>query len=221
MDWDQVRMVLGRALRHRLAEDADSLLREIEAAALRPSEEETRTHPAPRIDAALLAEVDATVLDAFPERGAQIVRRVHQALGQHLDFRDDRVREEKALFRSDLWLEVCPSLTLVRPRIVDGPGRFLLEKVRTYLGRSRQCDIVLPSNAVSRVHMEFSTSDEGEVSLCDLGSRNGTFLMRPSASKGGRTAVVVERLTDVPLQHGDCIGTGDLVLYFAYPQQPD
>jgi hypothetical protein len=44
------------------------------------------------------------------------------------------------------------------------------------LGRSSDCDLVLPNLAVSRRHAELRYGPGGEIELRDLGSRNGTFI---------------------------------------------
>lgn len=48
---------------------------------------------------------------------------------------------------------------------------------RVVIGRSQSCDIVLPSNHVSRQHAELVFRD-GHLHVLDLGSSNGTFVNR-------------------------------------------
>lgn len=57
------------------------------------------------------------------------------------------------------------------------------------------CDIVLPSNEISRDHSEFELDpSSGQLRISDLGSTNGTYIQEPGSSE-----VTVERgylLTD-------------------------
>lgn len=218
MDWDHVRVDLRRVLARQHPENAEALLHAFETFTQNADETLSWAKP-PQIDAEVLASIDAAVLESFPGRGDRLVRRLHQALRRPLDHRDERVREEKAHLDPALWLEVCPSVTLLRPRDRERQGRFLLEKLQTILGRSRSCDIVLPAQSVSRVHMEFTTHPTGEITVCDLLSRNGTFVFRNSS--GGREVMRLAPLSDVRLVDGDCIASGDVVLYFSYPHQTD
>jgi sigma-B regulation protein RsbU (phosphoserine phosphatase) len=66
-----------------------------------------------------------------------------------------------------------PEITLRTP---DGtPHRFTLEKERVTIGRSRQSDIFLSDQWLSRHHAEVSLGADGYY-LADLGSKNGTLL---------------------------------------------
>lgn len=57
----------------------------------------------------------------------------------------------------------------------DGTRRdFPLVKDRVVIGRKVNCDLRIPLTSVSRQHCEL-TIDDGQVSVKDLGSSNGTF----------------------------------------------
>jgi transcriptional regulator with PAS, ATPase and Fis domain len=55
------------------------------------------------------------------------------------------------------------------------PAAWPLGRERTVIGREAPADIVLPVNAVSRIHAELVTHD-GQLVIRDLGSRNGVIL---------------------------------------------
>lgn len=87
---------------------------------------------------------------------------------------------------------------------VAGPGESPTEyplTVRIVVGRGAQCDLVLHSDHVSRVHAEIVPGAAGWL-IRDLRSSNGTFV-------NGR------RVTETALQHHDEIVLGDCTLRFA------
>jgi predicted component of type VI protein secretion system len=53
--------------------------------------------------------------------------------------------------------------------------RWALEKPKVVIGRSPECDFVIPDRQVSRQHIEITRQAEGYV-IEDLGSKNGTYL---------------------------------------------
>ncbi len=74
-------------------------------------------------------------------------------------------------------------------------ARYPLERFRTIIGRSSECDIVLDrSSRVSRNHAQVLVVD-GEVVVEDLGSRNGMYVNRKPCKR-------------YTLRPGDCTGIG-------------
>jgi len=53
--------------------------------------------------------------------------------------------------------------------------RWILDQAYTTIGRSADCDVVLPKRQVSRHHAEIERDDGGYL-LRDLGSKNGTYV---------------------------------------------
>ena len=53
--------------------------------------------------------------------------------------------------------------------------RWILDRDYTTIGRSDDCDVVLPKRQVSRHHAQIERDDDGYV-LRDLGSKNGTYV---------------------------------------------
>ena len=79
---------------------------------------------------------------------------------------------------------------------------------RTILGRGRQCNVALLDDGVSRAHAEITARGE-EITLRDLGSRNGTFC--------NGTRVTEQRLND-----GDKIHLGQTtILKFTFSDDLD
>lgn len=68
-----------------------------------------------------------------------------------------------------------PTLSVSLP---DGTSTFTLEPGRHVLGRSAECDIVLPDpeTLLSRQHAAVSVEYDGSVTLTDLDSANGTWM---------------------------------------------
>ena len=59
------------------------------------------------------------------------------------------------------------------------PKEYTLKAGTNTIGRRNDNDLVIPDQAASRAHAEFSVDEkEGTLTLRDLGSRNGTFLNR-------------------------------------------
>jgi serine phosphatase RsbU (regulator of sigma subunit) len=88
--------------------------------------------------------------------------------------------------------------------------RYPLQKERVVIGRSRESDINLPDQWLSRRPAEIVRRDDGFY-LVDLGSKNGTLLNGDRISQ--------ERL----LQPGDRISLGEYVLTFSWdePKNPE
>ena len=90
----------------------------------------------------------------------------------------------------------------------NGPSEvFALSADRVVLGRSHDCDLILPDVLLSRRHAEVVRGPQGWL-LRDLGSLNGTCV----------NGVRVER--DVPLRDGDRIGMSDWTLVFRDASAP-
>jgi serine phosphatase RsbU (regulator of sigma subunit) len=85
--------------------------------------------------------------------------------------------------------------------------RIKVGKDRVTIGRSRDCDIFLPDQWLSRHHAEIRRRGQSAF-LADLRSKNGTLL------NGERVAV--ER----PLRHGDVISLGEHRLTFSEDEEP-
>ena len=68
---------------------------------------------------------------------------------------------------------------MAKLRIVDGPlsgTEFVLRDEVSVAGRHVDCAIPIPDPKVSRNHAEFIPDDEGQFSIIDLGSSNGTYV---------------------------------------------
>ena len=89
----------------------------------------------------------------------------------------------------------------------DGTRAVPLARTRVTIGRSRESDIFLPDQWLSRHHAEIRSSDAASSSL-DLGSKNGT-LLNGEPVRGERR-----------LRHGDVITLGEHVLTFSIEARP-
>jgi diguanylate cyclase (GGDEF)-like protein len=95
----------------------------------------------------------------------------------------------------------APCLVMIR-----GPQlgrRFPLEPGEAVLGRSSDCDLLVPLDGVSRRHCRFRV-EPGRVTVQDLGSKNGTWI------NGER----LTRRRIAPLPHGAVLHTGDASFKF-------
>lgn len=75
---------------------------------------------------------------------------------------------------------------------------------RISVGRARNSDIVLPDNSVSKLHAHFIYDDDGDVTLVDAGSRNGTHVGKTKLTAGAPEKV----------SSGDSITFGAVTLRF-------
>ena len=66
---------------------------------------------------------------------------------------------------------------LIVTRGPDVGARYLLDQPQTTAGRSQDCDIFLDDITVSRHHAKFTMQD-GQMTITDLGSLNGTYVNR-------------------------------------------
>jgi serine/threonine protein kinase len=78
-------------------------------------------------------------------------------------------------------------------RVLEGPAHtgatFVLPRRRAMIGRSKECEIMLPGDAVSRVHCGVLWNETaGRHELMDYGSKNGTFV-NGERLQGGRLLV--------------------------------
>ena len=67
-----------------------------------------------------------------------------------------------------------------------------------YVGRGPSCKVFIPSKNVSKLHCAFSVTEEGKVTLLDLGPMNGTFV----------NGKLMERKSSIQLRNGDIIRLG-------------
>jgi DNA-binding winged helix-turn-helix (wHTH) protein len=94
-----------------------------------------------------------------------------------------------------------PSPPQVRCRLIWSGGRITLDEGEHVLGRSRELEACLDAPSVSRRHARLRLA-EGEATLEDLGSKNGTFVK-------GQRLTAPARLSD-----GDEFRLGSLRLKF-------
>jgi len=80
--------------------------------------------------------------------------------------------------------------------------KFDLEEGKTIIGRSSRSDIQIDHDSVSRQHVRV-ISDDGDVSIEDVGSTNGTFL---------NASVRIRRETT--LKNGDILSFGEVQYWF-------
>lgn len=238
LTWDHVLVDVGRALRDSHPAAADDILRKIEVALRTPKAADagarTARHVSPPIDDSLYFSIEASLRACFPDRADYLVRKVHQALRGSFAAGKRSPLHGRELITDDAWLALCPALTVIPPKedpdvarlVIDQrpasgrqmvPGRFLLEDQETMIGRSSECHISIREEGVSRAHVELYIED-GAATICDLRSCNGTHLLRRGTG-GSRAAIRIPPLSDVRINHGDCIAIGRVWLYFSNPSQ--
>jgi pSer/pThr/pTyr-binding forkhead associated (FHA) protein len=97
------------------------------------------------------------------------------------------------------------SLVLVQ---ADGKQREVpIRKPVQIIGRQTDCQVRIPSANVSRHHCELSLSDDGQVSVRDLGSSNGTYVNK-------------QRVTQGPVKAGDLLCLGGFVFVVKIDGKP-
>lgn len=79
------------------------------------------------------------------------------------------------------------------------------------IGRSANCDIVLHSDRVSSVHAEMTLLNNGDITLEDKGSSNGTFIMNQRIEPG----------KPVSVRPGDAIRFADVELQWSQVPKPE
>ncbi|MGW8380070.1 FHA domain-containing protein [Streptomyces sp. ODS28] len=99
-----------------------------------------------------------------------------------------------------------------RLHVVAGPdagGVHLLQGGKVHLGRSAEADVPLDDPDVSRLHCAVTVTEDGEVTVTDLGSTNGTSLDgRPVGEQ------------PVPLRPGATLRLGETAVRLAEPHAP-
>ncbi|MEU9116938.1 FHA domain-containing protein [Streptomyces sp. NPDC048483] len=98
------------------------------------------------------------------------------------------------------------SALLVVRRGPNSGSRFLLDSELTTAGRHPQGDIFLDDVTVSRRHVEFRRGPDGNFTVADVGSLNGTYVNR-------------ERIDSVALSNGDEVQIGKFRLVFYASQR--
>ncbi len=96
------------------------------------------------------------------------------------------------------------SLVLVTPQ--GKQAEIPLRRPVQVIGRQTDCQIRLPSSAVSRHHCEVAV-DDGKVSVRDLGSSNGTYVNK-------------RRVTQADVSPGDLIAVGEMVFVVRVDGRP-
>lgn len=92
------------------------------------------------------------------------------------------------------------------PAWLEAPGGCRIRLApRQAIGRSRKCELVVPSKCISRRHALIEVRGNGDYWLSDLGSRNGTCV-------NGRRIARAVRLRD-----GDRVRIADTAFRFLQP----
>lgn len=110
---------------------------------------------------------------------------------------DLKEKEQKELIRQMKLRGVLPTLDCMTP---DQNFMFTVSKPEIIIGRTRECDLVLNYQTVSKKHCKITFVNNGYV-LEDLRSSNGTLVNSKSVQK-------------VILKHGDVIRLGEVVINF-------
>lgn len=101
-------------------------------------------------------------------------------------------------------------LTIIGGNETNFGKHFILEKIRTVLGREKANDVSILDGKVSKLHCEIVVSKSGkgieQICIRDLDSTNGTY-------------VNGEAVTQVTLKAGDKIQVGDTVLQLSYSDE--
>jgi two-component system cell cycle response regulator len=95
--------------------------------------------------------------------------------------------------------EAC--IVLLHPPGHDIGRRTPLKEKEYVIGRESDADLVIPRSAVSRQHSRLAQDEDGEWTLTDLGSTNGTFVNE-------------ERVESQRLSDGDQLRFGDAIFKF-------
>jgi DNA-binding CsgD family transcriptional regulator len=85
----------------------------------------------------------------------------------------------------------------------EPPRRIVIDRDTLVIGRSREADLVLDADGVSRKHARITRSGQHALNIVDLAAKNGTFLNG-------------ERIDVAALHHGDRIQIGPVVLCLVF-----
>jgi hypothetical protein len=104
--------------------------------------------------------------------------------------------------------------------VQDGPDpivrrQFVLEQPKVTIGRSRECIIVVPDTAVSRLHATIWASANRGALLGTTTTVSQRYMLRDEQS-ANHTLVNGEQVNERLLQAGDLIRIGSTVLQFSY-----
>jgi hypothetical protein len=113
-----------------------------------------------------------------------------------------------------------PQLLMGLLTVQDGPDpiarrQFLLEQPKVTIGRSRECTIVVPDTAVSRLHATISSGANPVSVLGATTTISERYMLRDEQS-ANHTLVNGEQISERVLQAGDLIRIGSTVLLFSY-----
>jgi pSer/pThr/pTyr-binding forkhead associated (FHA) protein len=100
-------------------------------------------------------------------------------------------------------------VNLVRFRKNGSSKSFSLLGNPTIIGRQRDCNLRIPVVSVSKKHCRIRQVD-GALKICDLGSRNGTFLDNKRLSK-----------EEVDVQAGSSLRIGPVMFLFQIDGKPE
>ncbi len=153
-----------------------------------------------------LNEIIRRCLEKRPERRYATAMALHDALKLYLDSFDEPPTNCDSTIGPQNPVDRDPTARY-RLRVDSGPKRvgdcFPIPRFRIMLGRSKDNEVSLPGNQVSRVHCGVIWNvDTGRHELIDFGARNGTFV-NSHRVKSNR-----------PLQSGDAIRLADYTLVF-------
>jgi serine/threonine protein kinase len=137
-------------------------------------------------------------LDKAPARRYQKATELQQALQAFLRPHDAPDGETTVGNNDHVSAPSVVSTTRFQLRIIEPKDQagitFALPRQRFTIGRSKDCDIVLPGQDISRPHCGVSWNEEaGQHELLDFGSKNGSFVNKERV-KGSRLLVPGDRI---------------------------
>ncbi|GJM19172.1 MAG: hypothetical protein DHS20C14_13850 [Phycisphaeraceae bacterium] len=99
-------------------------------------------------------------------------------------------------------------VVLIRVQEDGSTAEVPLSGEKTVFGRGEDCTVRVPAGSVSRTHCTITVSDEGSITIRDLGSSNGTFVNQ-------------ERIDERSLSAGDLVSFGGFVFVVRVNGDPD